>query len=222
MRRLVLVLASAICVVTGSVAFAADLPRKAPRSTYFAPSPIATWSGFYGGLNFGYGWARTDVTVLGVSGTTRPQGVLGGAQVGYNFQTGAFVFGVEGDFQFTDQRSNDAFGITGLTVRNPWFGTARLRAGYAFDNWLPYVTGGAGYGKYVAEATALGVTVSTNDYRWSWVIGLGVEAMFGRRWSAKLEYLYLDTGNYNASLFGVPYTARTRDNILRIGFNYHM
>jgi len=225
MRRLVpAILASALCVVvSGSVAFGADLPVKAPRSTYFAPAPVATWSGFYAGGNIGWGWARGDATVAGVGVSQDFNGLIGGGQIGYNFQSGAFVFGVEADAQLaSDQHKTAAVaGVGTVSVRTPYFATFRGRAGYSMDNWLFYVTGGAAYSKYTIDATVLGVNSVSANYRWGWTLGAGVEWMFGPRWSAKFEYLYMDTGSYTAALFGVPFTSRLRDNILRLGFNYH-
>ena len=214
-------LTSALCVATASVAFGADMPVKAPRVNYYAPAPVATWAGFYVGGNVGWGWAKADATVGGVSGSTNFNGVIGGGQIGYNFQSGALVFGGEFDIQGSDQHRTDTLGPASVTLRIPYFLTARARAGYASDNWLFYLTGGAGYSKLTLDASVLGVTATANDYRWSWVVGGGVETMFSQRWSAKLEYLYMDTGNYTSSLFGVPYNGRVRDHILRLGANYH-
>ena len=132
MRRLVLALqTSAVCVVTGSVAFGADQPRKA--TPYFSPAPVATWSGFYAGVNAGWGWAKADATVLGVSGSSNLDGAIGGAQVGYNWQSGAMVFGAEADLQASNQRKDDTFAGVTVTQRIPYFGTLRGRLGYAVN-----------------------------------------------------------------------------------------
>src|SRR3954468_16487436 len=113
MRRTAFV--SVIGVAFASTAFAADLP---PRSSYKAPYPMAVtaynWTGFYVGGHFGYGWSTltgTDPTDGTVS-DGKLKGILGGAQLGYNYQIGSIVLGVEGDFSFSDVKNvdNNPFG----------------------------------------------------------------------------------------------------------------
>jgi outer membrane immunogenic protein len=199
---------------------AADLPVKAPAP--FAPAPVATWTGFYIGANLGYGWA--DASVEGID-TGSLDGVIGGGQLGYNWQVGQFVIGVEGDFQGSDQKRTDSGSVLGIGVtvdqKIPWFATLRGRLGYAPGPWLFYVTGGAAWTNYEVTGTALGISASESTTKSAWTVGGGVEWMFLPKWSAKLEYLYIDTGDTDVSAAGTTFSARAKDNIVRAGVNYH-
>jgi outer membrane immunogenic protein len=211
------------------VTYAADLgvPVKAAP----AMAPAWTWTGFYVGANVGGGWADVDATVrfLGLTGAVSDhiEGIVGGAQVGYNWQLGNFVVGVETDIQASDQKATlngFLFGIPFSEVNKVgYFGTVRGRLGVAIDRWLAYVTGGYAYGDFsYVNTNPLGTFRATHND--AWVIGGGIEVMLAGPWSAKLEYLYLDTGNFTRT-FGTflgpaQVTSRTKDNIVRLGVNY--
>jgi outer membrane immunogenic protein len=208
-------IACVMSVAVTSAASAADLPRKAaPYSpSYYAP----TWSGFYAGVNAGYGWARWD------AGTgTNMKGFLGGAQIGYNWQIGSFVLGAEGDIQYSAQKSTEDLG-GGVTAETkiPWFGTARGRVGYAFDSIMIYGTGGAAWSNFKASASAAGLTVSTETTKMGWTLGGGVEWMFMPRWSVKAEYLYIASGSTDLTVAGVTASGKLKDQVARLGINYH-
>src|SRR6185312_443033 len=218
--RCALGLVAVIVASLGSAAVAADLPRKAPVS-YIAPQPVMTWTGFYVGANAGYGWA--NVGTAGVSNDLK--GFIGGGQLGYNWQTGAWVFGVEGDFQGGNESRSDTATLAGISFtvdqKIQWFATARGRIGYAFDAWMLYFTGGAAWQNYKLSVSALGGSIDDNTTKMGWTVGGGLEWMFMPRWSAKLEYLYMDTGDTDVTLFGTTFTGRAKNNIARIGVNYH-
>jgi outer membrane immunogenic protein len=97
--------------------------------------------------------------------------------------------------------------------------------GYAFNRWLPYFTGGWGWGKFTSATTVGGVgSFNASDTHGFWTVGGGVEAALWGSWSAKAEYLYMDTGHIT-NTFLTPIgtlvsTARVRDNIARVGLNY--
>jgi outer membrane immunogenic protein len=216
--RNLLLSTSLLSAIVGSSAFAADMPTKA-SPPLLSPAPVMTWTGFYVGLNAGYGWANTSVT--GAATSSNLTGFVGGGQIGYNWQVGSLVLGLEGDFQGTGQtNSASALGVT-VEQKLPWFATARGRLGYSFGPWMLYATGGAAWVNYKLSATALGTTVSDNDTKTAWTIGGGVEWMFMPRWSIKAEYLYLDTGTTTVTLFGVPISGRAKDSVARLGVNYH-
>jgi outer membrane immunogenic protein len=167
---------------------AADLPaREAPPAPIFTPVPVFTWTGFYAGVNAGWGWRDNDreTVVLGgvVPGTllfpdNGDGGFTGGGQIGYNYQIGSFVIGVETDIQWadTDQGENVTFipaGVPGTFVPgvfdndlSVWFGTVRARAGVAIDRVLIYATGGLAY----------------TDDSTGWVAGGGVEWALPVNW----------------------------------------
>ncbi|WP_245434234.1 outer membrane protein [Pseudolabrys taiwanensis] len=220
MRKFSMALAGLMLAAT-SGAYAADLPRKAPMVQPVAPIQMYNWTGFYAGVNLGGGWTNTS------SGSINSDlsGVIGGGQIGYNWQTGPILLGIEGDFQGSSQRSSGSATIGGLTYNGeskiPWFATVRGRLGYVTGPWLIYATGGAAWINYQLDITAPGGSVSDHTTKSGWTVGGGVEWMFMPNWSAKLEYLYLDTDTTTATLFGANFDARAKQNIVRAGLNYH-
>jgi outer membrane immunogenic protein len=237
-------LAAFAILLTAGFAQAADLPRPNPN---YGPAPVAftDWTGFYIGGNVGGGWAnaRTDFGAGGAdfaSATNNLTGVLGGAQLGYNWQTGPVVLGIETDFQFTGmkgtlQAPTCPAAVCGVTTnasysqKLPWFGTVRGRLGYARDSWLIYGTGGYAYARLETDASAsAGATsadLSQAETRSGWAVGGGIELAFARNWTARMEYLYIDLGRTNATL-AIPGIAtigedsRVTQNLVRLGANY--
>jgi opacity protein-like surface antigen len=124
------------------------------------------------------------------------KGALVGATLGYNLQTGSWVWGLEAD--------GDASWIKGsgcgsnCETRNRWLGTGRTRIGCAWDRWLPYVTGGAAFGD--VKMTPFSNCASENKTKVGWTAGVGVEYAFMGAWSVKLEYLYVDLGTSTFSV----------------------
>lgn len=200
------------------------------RAAYPVPAPVHQWTGFYGGVNVGYGLAGiSDNAPLAI--TSLMHGIIGGVQAGYNYQTGSLVLGIEADIQGSDQdatytRTLPVVGDLTVGHRIPWFGTVRGRVGYAFTCGcvMAYATAGVAYGAYEPFASAFGVTLSSSFTKAALAAGAGVEWMVSERWSAKLEALYLDTGNIGDGI-AVPVVGtihmRVRDTITRIGLNYH-
>ena len=207
---------SALTCALATTAGAADLGRQPVNR----PLPL-DWGGFYVGANAGYGIASVGDT----NTSDRISGAIGGAQIGYNWQPGRLLLGIEADFQGSTQKRSDVITIggTAFTVdqKLPWFATARGRLGYADGPWLLYATGGAAWVNYKLSVSALGTTVSDDATKAAFAGGGGLEYMLAQRWSAKLEYLYIDTGNTNVTLFGTTFSARAKDNIIRAGLNYH-
>lgn len=203
-------------------AAAADLPRASPRAPV-AFVPTFTWAGFYIGGNAGYGWGRVSDPTNNFH--TDLNGALVGGQVGYNWQTGNWVFGIEGDIQKSWQEESASATVPGglATIKGefPWFATLRGRLGYAWDRHLLYATGGAAWVNVKLSGTLAGATASDSDTTFAWTIGGGWEWMFYDRWSAKAEYLYLDTGDTTVTLFGVPVGGSSHSHIVRLGINYH-
>jgi outer membrane immunogenic protein len=226
-------------------ALAAEL---APPTPYYKappplPEPVCIWCGFYIGANVGGSWgdAHSTFDLPGFpaffSDTTHPNGVIGGGQLGYNWQTGNVVFGIESDIQASDQRDSltlaalaTPLGAVSLTQsdKETWFGTTRGRLGFTpgASNWLLYGTGGVAYGDVHSAftlTTPIGAaTVSNSSTRVGWTAGGGVEYMFLPRWSLKAEYLYMDLGTADLSLpFTISQHIRFQDNIARVGIDYH-
>ena len=196
---------TAMAVAAGT-AVAADLPRG-PAPYYSAPamSGLYNWSGPYAGLNIGYEWGKVTNTA------GEPSGLMGGGQVGYNWQSGQFVFGAETDIQFSG--ADDTFAP--WKFANPWFGTLRGRAGVAFNNVLLYATLGLAYGEL--KGTFLGLDETKTEVGWAG--GVGAEYGFTPNWSAKVEYLYMDLASRSFSITGTDNGLHA--NLLRLGVNYH-
>lgn len=183
------------------------------------------WSGFYIGGHLGGGKSIIDWTYdLGGTADHEGDGVLGGAQAGYNFQSGAWVFGAEADIS--------ASGIEGDTdCPNPaftcssdaqWLSTVRARIGYSFDNLLVYGTGGLGIGRFeMSTNNGAGVSGSTTKTDTGWVAGAGVEYAFSPRWSVKAEYMYYDFGSSSYEVDGgLDVDVDQRFHTGKIGVNF--
>jgi outer membrane immunogenic protein len=239
---------AALTAVGTVAAQAADLPtRKEAPAPVFVPPPF-TWTGFYIGLNAGGIWSSgsRSLTLIdphaGVDGAflngalpgglgSGNAGFIGGGQAGYNWQTGAFVLGVETDFDGTTlSRSRDLVGAgffnpylgatDNLTLHSKvsldWLGTTRGRVGFVVtpDNrFMIYGTGGVAYGGGSANASffdsATGAYWNGNPSgsRVGWTIGAGAEYAFTNNWTLRGEYLYVDLGSHNFTSIGNPAAA---------------
>ena len=237
MKRILI--AGAFALAAGGQALAADLPQPGPPpprapSTYVpVTAPGYNWSGFYLGINGGYGFGQSNWTPTGFTptGTFSTSGFLAGGTLGANYQMGAFVLGIEGDGDWTNL--NGTTFVTGGTGCGPgcetqsnWLATVRGRAGYAFDRILIYGTGGAAFGNLQAAVGSLPFSSSTQT---GWTAGGGVEFAFTPNLTAKIEYLYVDLGNQScaqANCAGgttaapLNTTVSFTENVVRAGINY--
>jgi outer membrane immunogenic protein len=223
-----------IAVALTQIASAADLPRKAPAAA--PPLPMYSWTGFYVGGNIGYGWGNGDtdfiplptaagfINLAPTTLSTDPKGVIGGIQLGYNWQMATWVFGVEADFQGSGIKGDVALSPflqnTGATFNGTlsasedikWFGTLRGRVGYLVTPAvLLYATGGLAYGHVDYAANANFTPQGTQQYpaafsktKAGWTAGAGVEWAFANNWSVKFEYLYFDLGDESTIANGIP------------------
>jgi outer membrane immunogenic protein len=216
MKKLLLAGVTLIALGTMS-ASAADIqrrqmPAKAPA---YVPPPAYNWTGFYLGINGGGAWGRSDFSAPFASGSFDTSGWLAGGTIGYNWQTGPVVFGLEGDIDWAHiNGSAICGGVTTCEIRANWLGTARGRLGYAFDRIMPYVTGGAAFGGIKTNVPGFG---NTSDTKVGWTVGGGVEAAIAGPWTAKVEYLYVDLGHPD-SILGSD--AKFTTNVVRAGLNY--
>ncbi len=227
--------AVALAIVSAAhAASAADLPLKAPALA----SPAPNWAGFHVGLAGGYGWGRaeqTDATPFTTGTYNTTGGVIGGT-VGYNWQFGPTVLGVETDLSYAhitgSTTGTDPVSGPCATLAAPHcestitaLGTLRARIGYAWKNLLPYVTGGLAYAELNGQEGVTGDGGSGSSWVAGWTIGAGLEAALAPKWTAKVEYLYVDLGNpsvFNDVFVGVPVaqSVRTTASIVRLGVNY--
>jgi outer membrane immunogenic protein len=224
-RTAALALAAAVLV---GPAQAADLVTKAPTP---AQAVSIGWSGFYAGVNAGASFAPSDISysneftatnTAGIAGPNGRSSFIGGAQIGYNWQFGAWVLGGEADIMFRKSNVSEVltfgdqptppespFGSvftdrTYMKTEQNWLGTLRARLGYASGNYLVYATGGLAYGDVkhsYLEILAPGKPpspfsrlISESGTQTGWTVGAGAEMRLNAQWSAGVEYLYVDLG----------------------------
>jgi outer membrane immunogenic protein len=241
MRRYLLATVSAAALST--TAMAADIPARVPVK---APPPVVvapSWAGFYIGVNAGVVWNNAEFTTFGGPtplgfpiGTKywepNKAGFTGGGQIGYNLQSGNFVYGVEADFNYVSNKASvthvTAFIVPSLTstTKLDWMGTVRGRLGVALSPTLIYVTGGWAFAHFEDTVTAPGITTPANVSKTysGWTAGGGIEHMFARNWTAKIEALFADFGKSNGFATGLGGTYRTQFEhqvlTVRGGLNY--
>ena len=214
-----LLIGALLCSVAAT-ALAADIPYRANNS-YVAPvyvPPAFSWTGVYFGLNSGFAWAGTSDSSFG-----SPTGGALGATVGFNYQMGQIVLGVEGDWDWANlsNTQNLPYRSNSLDINETL--TARARVGYAMNRALFFVTGGFGAVSTTASFTTpfYGWGGSQNQWVSGGAIGAGVEYAFTDHFTAKAEYLYLPLSD--ATYFNTPwYSTRAPVDLslLRAGVNY--
>ena len=206
---------------TSAPALAADLgPYRPYGSVKDAPVavyvPAYSWTGFYVGAQVGFEWASADhrfreVGVPGVSiagGDSRPDGVIGGGHVGYNWQNGQLVLGVEADFEGGDVNGDvrrltpaSSTGMTFAEADLNWQGSVRGRVGYAMDRTLFYFTGGWAFADFdfkgdLVRPICCGFSETLNG----WTVGGGVEYAFMPNFTVRAEYRFTDFGDASGTL----------------------
>ena len=222
-RSALLGLAAAGALLFGAgTAGAEGLPDRINDRPY-RPTSDMRWSGFYVGIQGGYGWGDTEHrTAVNSSGTFDTSGGLVGVTWGTNWQRGNWVYGLESDFSFSsidgDFTTLTCLGTCFTDIRT--LSTSRVRLGYGMDRSLVYVTGGLAYGNVRA-----GIRDSFDDdeTRFGWTLGAGIEWAFAPRWSLKAEYLHVDLGDRrNYSALGTSIDVDITADIARVGLNYNL
>ena len=209
------------------LAFAAAAPARAAdlsvapiyKAPPAVPVPAYNWSGFYLGVNGGGAWGTSNWSA--VSNSFNLSGGQVGGTAGMNWQTGRAVFGLEGDVDWSGVRGTAAPALCpGCATNNDWLATVRGRAGYAFDRFMPFVTGGLAVGDIRATAPGAAGGSQTNA---GWTVGGGLEFALTNNLTAKAEYLHVDLGNMNCGFScGVASgnSVSVREDIVRGGINY--
>ena len=177
------------------------------------------WSGSYFGLQGGGAWGDVD---FGSSGTTFDtadlSGAFGGWTSGYNWQSGAWVWGIESDTSFADISGSACLGSCVAEVN--WFSSVRGRLGYSTGMFLFYGTVGIAYGEIESGFVGIGPNTVLDDINVGLAVGGGVEMAFDENWSAKIEYLHIDLGDNATPFMASPLDADFSDiNIVRVGVN---
>jgi outer membrane immunogenic protein len=240
MRRLVIGSLALSALVAAGTADAADLSSQG--RFYKAPpvAPAYGWTGFYIGANGGAGWGQSCWTFLGTipsiglpapvgDGCHDPSGGVFGGQIGYNWQSGPYVFGVEAQGDWAGRRGqNLSLPFPAFTNRTRVNGIELFtgRVGYAFGPALLYAKGGAAgvQDRYDFFYTGTSIVAgAANVTRWSGTVGVGLEYLLAPNWSGAVEYDYMSFGSKQFSLNSVP-TAfeniRQDDQMFTVRLNY--
>jgi outer membrane immunogenic protein len=231
MRRLTLTTLGLLGAMAAGPATAADIrvPYKAPPPSYV--TTFYNWTGFYIGAHAGYAWADfegSDTLTGLLTDSVSARGFIYGGQVGFNYQLGSWVFGVEGDFTLGDVRYSEdlLLGLASASVELDRIYTVAGRIGYAFDRTLIYGKFGAAWTREEYNFTVLGASANAAVDRTGWLLGVGVEYAFAGNWSAKIEYNYLDMGSKDVTLVTVgpiavaPATVDLTVQTVKVGVNY--
>jgi outer membrane immunogenic protein len=225
MRSTILTAAAVLMCISG--ARAADMLVKA----HPVVPPPPTWTGFYIGINGGGAWGRVDpsasdpgpdsffarpnvpAVLTGASQSFNMSGALAGGQIGYLFQSGPAIFGVEASFDWTSLKGSASNGPTVYPVTPPsafswnlngksdWLATFTGRIGFDMGSWFPYFTGGAAVAHLEYDTTYIDTfypSTSVNNFSKNslgLVVGAGAEWRVSQHWMLRAEYLHIDFGN---------------------------
>jgi outer membrane immunogenic protein len=212
MKKILLAGSALLTVVSGS-AMAADMrPARAPVYTK-APmmAPTYNWSGCYIGGNAGGLWAKKDwsLSATGVANSSQDlNGGLAGGQIGCNYQVTTWVFGIQGDYDWTNVTGSAAdLAFAGAMDHSTIKGLASVtgRVGYAWDRFLGYVKGGGAWENddYSVTGNTTGATLATaSETRTGWTIGVGGEYAFTDFLTGFVEYDYYDFGTKSNNFVG--------------------
>jgi outer membrane immunogenic protein len=199
-----------VLALTLTTATAADLPARSARMPVKAPelASVWSWTGFYLGINGGGVWHRAEADVVSGVGdtaatTVKSSGATFGGQIGANWQVQQFVLGIEADWNWVDASGTAnfvGFGPATFSSKLSSLATVRGRLGVAFSSTMVYATGGFAAGKVNNQVpTLFGGYAIDDDVKFGWTVGGGIEHMFSRNWSAKVEALYVDLGRSTVS-----------------------
>jgi outer membrane immunogenic protein len=189
--------------------------------------PVYSWTGFYLGINGGWGFGNSDWTdptdsidIGDSTGNFRTSGGVVGGTMGANWQFDSWVMGLEGDFDgsWIDGKTSTECGIPNCETKNKWLATFPGRFGYAADRVLFYLTGGGAFGDIVANTTVNW----QSENKAGWTAGAGIEGAFTDHWTARIEYLFVDLQNATFTPFApaAPITVKFNTSLVRLGVDY--
>jgi outer membrane immunogenic protein len=236
MKRLI-VASVGILALGVPAASAADIRRPVYQAPPL-PIPIFRWTGCYIGGHAGGGWGHktwSDPFLGGLEFSSHDvSGWLAGGQTGCDYQIGAALFGVEGQYSWANLKGESVDTLSAGTLsdhtRVEALGSITARLGYAWDRTLLYLKGGAAFARDKYHSTDLtigGATFAeTKETHWGWTIGTGIEYAFATNWSAKAEYNYMDFGTRGVgfvdTITGIPFTVDINQHLhaAKLGINY--
>ncbi|MGJ4947163.1 outer membrane protein [Bradyrhizobium sp. HKCCYLS20291] len=212
-----ILLATVALAALAAPAAAADLAARPTYTKAPVVAPVQTWTGFYiGGMG---GYATQDNNSFG--GLVSQKGGFLGGTLGYNWQQGPVVFGIETDAAWADINGSIVVPGASFTSKIEDMGTVRGRIGYAFGPAMLYATGGYAWMENKATVTVLGLTGFGRQFHNGWTIGGGGEYMFAPKWSVKAEYLYKSFGSENYGVGGTVPSGDINLHTVQVGVNYH-
>jgi outer membrane immunogenic protein len=201
MKRFLLATVSMVALT--SVTRAADMPATMPaKGPMYSPVPVATWDGAYVGVQGGVVRhdAKDTFSLTNITEGGSKTGGMAGALLGYNWQPGTFLYGLEGDWGWIAARADQTKPISGFRSYDVnWLATARARAGFAVDSTLFYLTGGVAFAHVNNNSGGFAGVVFTSSFpqnqtRSGWTVGAGVERRFAPHWTTRAELRYVDLG----------------------------
>jgi outer membrane immunogenic protein len=213
MKKFLLGTVALVALATATPVAAADMGARYPVK---APPPVAAvwnWTGFYVGVNGGYGWGRSNWALLPLGlneGSHDPSGGTFGGQIGYNWQVGGWVFGLEAQGNWADFSGQNVSAVAPLFTNRTSidaFGLFTGKIGYAWNNVMVYAKGGAAVQavdyRYFTTATGV-VGGRADDTRWGAVVGAGLEYAFTPNWSVGVEYNHMFMGRHDVTFTPAP------------------
>jgi outer membrane immunogenic protein len=224
MKKLLLagLAATALC---GGSATAADLAR---RPVYAPPPPVIayfTWTGCYVGGNVGGLWANRDWDL----GSNTASGLIGGLQAGCNYQVGGWVFGIQGDYDWTNANNTVAFGpffpLVAISSKMNSLASVTGRVGYAWDRFLGYVKAGGAWEQSDDTILFRDDLLIASETRGGWTVGIGGEYAFLDWLTGFVEYDHYGFGSATntficAACGFAAVNGKTSVNVLKVGLNF--
>jgi outer membrane immunogenic protein len=230
MRKILLAGVAAAALTAVSSAMAADLGTPVYK---VPPAPVAVapnWTGFYIGANGGGGWGTQEffesdpfsgkaLSSIGVNG------FLGGGQVGYNYQTGWLVLGVEGSFDWANINGDGPLEGDTFSANTDWLANVTGRVGGTVDHALLYVKGGVAWAHDKYDINEIDFDYTGSATRTGALLGAGIEYAFTPHWSGRVEYNFMDFGKNNVTFCedGVDceaYPIKQYIHTVTVGLNY--
>ena len=217
-------LASAALFALAAPASAADLAARPYTKAPIAVASIYNWSGFYIGANAGGGSSHNcwDITTAGAvvvpvtaEGCHNATGAIVGGQIGYRWQSSSWVFGLEAQGDWADLKGSNTSSPAALfplvnTTKIDALGLFTGQVGYAWNNVLWYVKGGAAVTHNKFNGTLVGFALdSANETRWGGTVGTGIEFGFAPNWSVAVEYNHLFMGKHTDTFTFLGVNTRT-------------
>jgi outer membrane immunogenic protein len=231
MKKMLLAGTACLTLVSGS-ALAADMRPASARAPIYTKAPmmsVYSWTGCYIGGNAGGLWAKKDWTSLtgAAESSVDINGGVAGGQVGCNYQVGTWVFGIQGDYDWTNASASSTDAVfLATTDQTKIKGLASItgRVGYTWDRFLGYVKGGGAWESDDYSISTPGLLSSLSETRTGWTLGVGGEYAFNDWLTGFVEYDYYDFGTKSDTFTGTFLTPaisiKETKSVAKAGVNF--